>query len=63
MSGWTEWRDGTTIGVLLIIATFGLIHACQIDARAQAKEAAEKDATPLIETCVTHPAARRVVVQ
>ncbi len=63
MNGWSEWRDWVTMGVFALAATFGLIGSCMQQTARDYAEAARKDAAPLIETCVTHPSARRVVVQ
>lgn len=74
MSGWSDWRDAVTAGVFLLGTIFGLIGSCNhAEARRareraalfteEAKENARKDATPLVETCITHPSARRVEVK
>lgn len=74
MNGWNEWRDGVTLGVFVVVTLFGLIGACNHrEARtaretikreaAAAAEEARKDSSPIIETCVKHPSARKVVVR
>jgi hypothetical protein len=49
-------------GFVLLFACVGFA-SCNYMGNRERESAAQKDATPLIETCVTHPSARSVVVQ